>query len=93
MEKGGKLNFWACGLALGIVWGVGMLFAGVCGFFGWSTLLMNKISMQSMTIEYVPSFWGALTVAIGGFVDGFIAGIAFAFLYNFFVKKLHSKRR
>lgn len=70
----------ALGLAIGILWAVCVLFCGITAMFGWGVALVEAIS--SLYIGYGPSVPGAFIGAIWGFVDGYLAGLVIAWLYN-----------
>lgn len=78
-----KLSVLGLGLAIGIIWGVGMLLVGL---FGWSadygTAFLN--AMGSIYIGYTATFWGSIIGGIWGFIDGFVFGVLVAWLYNCF---------
>ena len=76
-----KLNVRALAITTGIVWA-----AGIFLFTWW--LYIRGISVGQMTIVgkvfpfYTVSPLGSLLGLIYGFVDGFVLGAAFAWLYN-----------
>ena len=61
-----------------------LVFLGLAGciiaMFGWGIALVDAIS--SLYIGYSPSVLGAIIGAFWGFVDGYIAGVVIAWLYN-----------
>ncbi|HJO92796.1 MAG TPA: bacteriophage holin [Victivallales bacterium] len=75
-----KISVKGLALALGITWGLYMLFLGWVAGFGWGVELME--GMSSLYIGFSPSFIGGIIGAIWGFFDGAIAGILIAFIYN-----------
>ncbi len=89
MLKGGvemaKLNVKAFGLAVGIVWGVGMFVLGIIAMaFGWGDRFVEILS--SLYIGYKATFLGSIVGAVWGFIDAGIGGIIVAWLYNKFAK-------
>ena len=83
-EKTIKLNILSCALALGVTWGIAMVFAGWTSIFGWGSLFVK--TMHSVYIGYEPSFIGGIIGGLWGFADGFFGGAVFAFFYNLFRK-------
>jgi len=75
----------ALGVAAGILWAAYVLSVGVTAMFGWGVALVNAIS--SLYIGYGPSIPGAIIGAVWGFVDGYIAGVVIAWLYNKLAKQ------
>ena len=76
-----KLDVKACGLALGILWGAGLLILGLlamCGNYGAG--FVNGLG--SVYIGYKATLLGSIIGAIWGFVDAGIGGVIFAWLYN-----------
>ena len=57
-----------------------MLFAGWAAIFGWSVQFVEV--MASVYVGYGASFLGGIIGALWGFVDGAIAGVVIAFIYN-----------
>jgi hypothetical protein len=75
-----KLNVKAFGLACGIIWGGLMLILGLGAMMGWGEDVVNFISR--IYVGYQASFLGAMIGLIWGFVDAFVGGVIFAWLYN-----------
>lgn len=75
-----KLQINALGISVGVIWAAYILFCGITASFGWGAALVDAIS--SLYIGYGPTFLGAVIGAIWGFVDGYIAGVVIAWLYN-----------
>jgi hypothetical protein len=72
------------GLALGITLALLTFVVGItAGLFGWGVVLVQVLS--NLFLGYEPSFVGAIVGAVWAFVDGLIAGVIFAWLYNRFV--------
>ena len=76
-----KLNIKAFGLTCGILWGLAVLLSTywiiIIGSPG-STLAL----IQKFYFGYSVSWLGGIVGLIWGFVDGFICGAIFAWLYN-----------
>ena len=72
-----KLHAVSFGLALGIIWGLGMLITAIfASFTGWGSMFIT--TMGSVYIGYSPTFIGALIGGALGFLDGFIGGFSLA---------------
>jgi fructose-specific phosphotransferase system IIC component len=72
------------GLALGVTSAIfGFLLGVVAAAFGWGVQLAAALS--SLYIGYGPTFVGAIAGAVWAFVDGLIAGVLIAWLYNRFL--------
>ena len=79
-----ELDKKALGLALGLLWGGGLLVATLWVLFadgGEHLILLRKFYLG-----YAISFPGAVIGFVWGFVDGFVGGWLFACLYNRFAK-------
>jgi hypothetical protein len=70
----------ALGIAIGVLWAIYVFFVGIVAMFGWGNALVEALA--SLYIGYAASIIGALIGAVWAFVDGFIAGIAIAWIYN-----------
>jgi hypothetical protein len=79
-----KLNVKALAISLGSAWALCMLFAGWASIFGWSVKFVDI--MGSVYIGFEPSILGGIIGALWGFIDGAIAGLVIALIYNFFSK-------
>ena len=80
-----KLNAKACGLAFGILWSGAVLLMGILANFSeWAVPFVKVLSV--MYIGYSTAIVGLLIGAAWGFVDAFIGGFLFAWLYNKFAK-------
>jgi hypothetical protein len=76
------------GLALGVTAAIIVFLIGVTtAFFGWGILVVQVLS--TLLIGYEPSFVGAIAGAVWAFVDGFVAGMFMAWLYNRFAARNH----
>jgi len=80
-----KLDVKALAVALGVVWGFGMLFVGWASIFGWGTAFVD--AMSSVYIGFAPTFLGGIIGGVMGLVDGAIGGAIIAAVYNVVVKK------
>ena len=70
----------ALGVAIGVLWAIYVLFCGIAAMFGWGVALVEALS--SLYIGYAPSVSGALIGAVWAFIDGYIAGVVIAWIYN-----------
>ena len=76
-----QLGIISFGLAVGITAGIFAFVIGMsAGLFGWGWTFVEV--MSSLLIGYMPTIVGSITGAVWAFVDGFIAGVIIAFLYN-----------
>lgn len=75
-----RLSVNALGVAVGILWAVYVFFCGITAMFGWGVALVDALS--SLYIGYAPSIPGAFIGLVWGFVDGYIAGVVIAWIYN-----------
>lgn len=80
-----KLNAKALAIALGSAWGIGVLFIGWAGIFGWYTPFIEI--MASAYIGFEPTFLGGIIGAAWGFADGAIGGLIIAIIYNAVLKR------
>lgn len=73
------------GLAMGVTGAIfAFLLAVAVGLLGWSPVPVEILS--HLFIGYGPTIIGAIAGAVWAFVDGFIAGILIAWLYNTFLR-------
>jgi len=70
----------ALGVAIGVLWSAYVLICGLAAMFGWGVALVEALA--SLYIGYGPSVPGALIGAVWGFIDGYIAGVVIAWIYN-----------
>jgi len=76
-----KLDVTRLGLALGIVWGGGVLLLGLmAAAWDWGTPAVALLG--SLYLGYAPTAAGILTGTLWGLADGFICGALIAWLYN-----------
>ena len=69
------------GVAVGVLWAISVFVAGIIAMTGWSLGLVQTLG--TLYIGYGPSLLGAIIGALWGFVDGLIAGVVVAWIYNF----------
>jgi len=80
----GTLGVISFGLAVAITSAAFTFFLGLMAtFFGWGVELAGALS--SLYIGFSPTFVGTITGAVWAFVDGFVAGVMIAWLYNKFL--------
>ena len=83
-EFHGTLGVISFGLAVAITSAAFTFFLGLMAtFFGWGVELAGALS--SLYIGFSPTFVGTITGAVWAFVDGFVAGVMIAWLYNKFL--------
>jgi len=70
----------ALGIAIGVLWAIYVFCIGLTAIFGWGAALVTALG--SLYIGYEASFLGAVLGAIWAFVDGLVAGIIIAWVYN-----------
>ena len=71
------------GLAVGTVWGLGVLLLGLLAMLsGWAVEIVRLIS--SGYLGYGATLLGSFIGALWAFVDGFIGGVLLAYFYNLF---------
>ena len=75
-----KLQPLALGVAIGVLWAVYVLFAGLFAMSGWGLALVQTLA--SFYLGYGASAVGAIIGAIWAFTDGFVAGVVIAWIYN-----------
>ena len=78
----------AFGLALGTFWGLAILLS-TWWLLIWGASGETMQLLANFYRGYYFSYDGALIGFVWGFVTGFIAGAVFAWLFNFFSKKLY----
>lgn len=77
-----KLCACRLGAAAGIVWGLGLLMVGIVSIYGSYGRGFIEV-MGSVYWGYVPGTWLGALIGLGyGLVDGFIATVLVAGLYN-----------
>jgi fructose-specific phosphotransferase system IIC component len=82
-----RLRVRALGLAVGIVWGLGVLVATL--WLIWFGQVTGVPLMKKFYLGYDETYLGALVGFIWGFIDGFVAGALIAWLYNKFHKAFY----
>jgi hypothetical protein len=87
MEETMRLRVRALGLAVGIVWALGVLVATL--WLIWSGQVEGPLLIEKLYPGYDLTYLGALVGIIWGFVDGFVAGALIAWLYNQFHKTVY----
>jgi len=68
------------GIAVGVLWAIYVFFAGIVAMFGWGVALVDVLA--SLYLGYGASIVGAIIGAVWAFVDGIIAGVVVAWVYN-----------
>lgn len=75
-----RLQPLALGVAFGVLWALYVGFLGLIAMFGWGTGMVAALA--SLYLGYGPSIPGALIGALWAFLDGMVAGIVIAWVYN-----------
>jgi hypothetical protein len=75
-----RLSVKGLGLALGVTWGAGVLMLGLIGAIGWGRAVVDVLG--SLYLGFRPTLLGSVIGGAWAFVDGAIAGIVVAWLYN-----------
>ncbi len=70
----------ALGIAIGVLWALYVFCVGIAAMFGWGVALVNALA--SFYIGFGASLFGAIVGAIWAFVDGLVAGLIIAWIYN-----------
>jgi hypothetical protein len=70
----------ALGVAIGVLWAIYVFCVGIAAMFGWGNALVEVLA--SLYIGYGASIVGAIVGAIWALVDGFVAGVIVAWIYN-----------
>ena len=77
----GVLSF---GFALGLTWGILVFVLGiVAAWLGWGVPV--AAALASLYIGFSPTFVGSVAGAVWAFVNGLVAGLMIAWLYNRFL--------
>jgi hypothetical protein len=74
----------ALGVAVGVLWAIYVFCLGITAMFGWGVALVDALA--SLYIGYGASIVGAIIGAIWAIVDGFVAGVVVAWIYNLLAK-------
>jgi hypothetical protein len=74
----------ALGIAIGVLWAFYVACLAITAMFGWGVALVGPLA--SLYIGYGASIVGAIIGAIWAFVDGFVAGVIIAWIYNMVAK-------
>ena len=75
-----KIQPLALGVAIGVLWAVYVACAAIMAMFNWGGAFV--VAMASFYIGYSASLAGALIGAVWALIDGFVAGVAIAWIYN-----------
>lgn len=74
------------GFALGIMWAVVMLWATILHLTGHGMMVFDMLDQFYLDL-FMTGWVGLIWNTILAFIDGFVAGIIFAWLYNKFAGK------
>lgn len=75
-----RLSVKGLGLSLGLTWGVGVLALGLIGITGWGRPMVDVLG--SLYVGFRPTLQGSVIGGAWAFIDGALAGIVVAWLYN-----------
>jgi hypothetical protein len=75
-----KLQPLALGIAIGVLWALSVFFAGIFAMFDWGNAFVETLA--SFYLGYNASFVGAIVGALWAVIDGFVAGVVIAWIYN-----------
>jgi len=75
-----RINIRAFALSAAIVWGVGVMWLGWIGAFGWGKSLVDALA--GLYVGFTASFIGGVIGGIWAFFDGLIGAALLAWLYN-----------
>lgn len=75
----------ALGIAIGVLWALYVGCLAITAMFHWGAELIAPLA--SLYIGYGASVIGAIIGAAWAFVDGFVAGIVIAWIYNAVAKQ------
>jgi hypothetical protein len=67
-------------MALGLTWGVAVLALGLIGVVGWGRPMIDVLG--SLYVGFGPTLRGSVIGGAWAFVDGAVAGVVVAWLYN-----------
>ncbi|HXJ83920.1 MAG TPA: bacteriophage holin [Candidatus Methylomirabilis sp.] len=67
-------------MALGVTWGAGVLMLGLIGVIGWGRAVVDVLG--SLYLGFRPTLLGSVIGGAWAFVDGALAGVVVAWLYN-----------
>jgi hypothetical protein len=84
-----KFNIMALGITCGVIWGGAILLAGVANTIwpGYGQAFLDVVASVYPGYKGTPGIGQAIIGALYGLVDGGIAGLIFAWLYNFVSSK------
>jgi hypothetical protein len=80
-----KIEMKGLAIAIGALLATYVFLLGIFAMFGWGTAIVEFIG--NLYIGYAPTLLGSIIGALYAFVDGAIAGIIIAFVYNKISKK------
>ena len=75
-----RLSVKGLGLAVGVTWGIGVLILGLIGSIGWGRAVVDVLG--SLYLGFRPTPVGSIIGGAWAFVDGALAGVVVAWLYN-----------
>ena len=83
-----KFNIMALGITCGVIWAGAILFTGVCGLIwpGYGQTFLDMVASVYPGYKGTASIGQVVIGTLYGLADGAVAGMIFAWLYNFFAK-------
>ena len=75
----------ALGIAIGVLWAFYVFCVGIFAMFGWGGAFVAALG--SLYLGYAASIGGAIIGALWAFLDGFVAGLIIAWVYNMVAKQ------
>jgi hypothetical protein len=75
-----KIQLVPLGVAIGVLWAIYVFFVGITAMFNWGGGVVTQLG--TLYIGYGPSILGAIIGAIWAFIDGLVAGVIIAWIYN-----------
>lgn len=84
-----KLNVKALTLTAGILWGAAIFLTGIANLLwpGYGSIFLQVMSSLYPGYDGTALFSSVIIGTLYGFLDGAIAGLVFAWLYNAFVNQ------
>src|SRR5262245_43082011 len=80
-----RIHPWSFGLALGVVWGLSLLIAGLVAMAtGWGQGFID--TMGTVYLGFQATVVGSIIGAAWAFIDLFIFGVIIASIYNLFLR-------
>ncbi|MDE2181460.1 MAG: bacteriophage holin [Alphaproteobacteria bacterium] len=75
----------ALGVAIGVLWALYIGGMAIMAMFGWGTPLIPLLA--ALYIGYAATIAGAVIGALWAFLDGLVAGVVIAWIYNLIARQ------